>query len=72
MEDLRAKQNLVFFDETVTGQRSGTYSNVYGITLYGANIVFDTDYMIEQSFVDTELIKINDPVYVEVKHGTKQ
>jgi hypothetical protein len=72
MDELRSKQNIVIFDETVTGQRSGTYSNVYGITLYGANIVFDADYMIEQSFVDTELIKINDPVYVEVKHGTKQ
>jgi hypothetical protein len=72
MEDLRAKQNLVFFDETVTGQRSGTYSNVYGITLYGANIVFDADYMIEQSIIDTDLIDINDPVNVEVKYGHKE
>jgi hypothetical protein len=72
MDELREKQNLVIFDETITGQRSGTYTSFYGITLYGANIVFDADYMIEQSFVDTELIKINDPVYVEVKHGTKQ
>jgi hypothetical protein len=72
MEELRKNQNLVIFDETVTGQRSGTYSQAFGMTLAGANIVFDVDYMIEQSLIDTELIKLNDPVYVEVKHGTKQ
>jgi hypothetical protein len=72
MEELRTKQNFVMFDETITGQRSGTYTNFYGITLYGANIVFDADYMIEQSIIDTDLIKLNDPVYVGVKHGTKQ
>jgi hypothetical protein len=66
MDELRTKQNLVIFDETVTGQRSGTYTSFYGTTLYGANIVFDADYMIEQSFVDTELIKINEPVYVDM------
>jgi hypothetical protein len=72
MEEFRTKNNLVIFDETVTGQRSGTYAEAYGVILAGANIVFDADYMIEQSFIDTELIKLNDPVYVEVKHGTKQ
>jgi len=72
MEEFRTKNNLVIFDETITGQRSGTYTDAYGVTLAGANIVFNVDYMIEQSFIDTELIKINDPVYVEVKHGTKQ
>jgi len=72
MMDFRKNQNLVIFDDTVTGQRSGTYSLAFGMTLAGANIVFDADYMIEQTFIDTELIKLNDPVYVEVKHGTKQ
>jgi hypothetical protein len=72
MEHFQRFNNLRIFDETVTGQRSGTYSNVYGITLYGSNIVFDADYMIEQTFIDTELIKLNDPVNVEVKYGTKE
>jgi hypothetical protein len=71
MEEYRTKNNLVIFDETVTGQRSGTYSDAYGVTLAGANIVFDADYIIEQSFIDSELIELNKPVYVEVKHGTK-
>ncbi|MDR1902335.1 MAG: hypothetical protein LBQ88_08665, partial [Treponema sp.] len=71
MEEYRAKNNLVIFDETVTGQRSGTYSSACGVTLAGANIVFDADYIIEQSFIDSELIELNKPVYVEVKHGTK-
>jgi hypothetical protein len=71
MEEYRTKNNMVIFDETVTGQRSGTYTNAYGITLAGANIVFNADYIIEQSFIDTELIELNKPVTVEVKHGTK-
>jgi hypothetical protein len=71
MEKFVKQNNMVLFDETVTGQRSGTYSNVNGVTMAGANIIFSADYMIEQSFIDTELIKLNDPVYVEVKHGTK-
>jgi hypothetical protein len=72
MEFFRKGNNLKIFDETVTGQRSGTYSNVYGIILYGSNIVFDADYMIEQTFIDTELIKLNDPVNVEVKYDSKE
>jgi hypothetical protein len=72
MDEFRIKNNLVIFDETVTGQRGGTYANAYGMTLYGSNIVFDADYMIEQSYIDTDLIKINDPVNVEVKYGSKE
>jgi hypothetical protein len=68
---LHDKNNLVLFDETITGQRSGAYSLAYGMRLAGANIIFDMDYIIEQSFIDTEYIKVNDPVIVEVKHGAK-
>jgi hypothetical protein len=70
MEVFRKGNNLIIFDETVTGQRSGTYSNVYGITLYGSNIVFDADYMIEQTFIDTELVKIK--ANLEVIYESKQ
>lgn len=66
LEPYREKNNLVIFDESVTGQRSGTYTDYYGITLAGANIVFDAEYFIEQSIIDTDLITINDPVTVEV------
>jgi hypothetical protein len=69
MEPFAHKNNLVIFDESVTGQRSGTYSDFYGITLAGANIVFDAEYLIEQSVIDTELIRLNDPIHTEVING---
>jgi hypothetical protein len=72
LEEYQEKYGLTLFDDTVDGQRSGTFTNSYGIVLAGANIAFDVDYMIEQSYVDTELIKLNDPVNLEAKYGTKQ
>jgi hypothetical protein len=66
------KNNLVIFDETINGRRSGTFTDSYGILLAGANITFQADYMIEQSIIDTDLIDINDPVNVEVKYGRKE
>lgn len=69
LDEFIQKNNLVIFDESVTGQRSGTYSDFYGITLAGANIVFDAEYLIEQSVIDTELSIINDPVHTEVING---
>jgi hypothetical protein len=66
------KNNLVIFDDTITGQRSGTFSNDYGIILAGANVVVDADYLIWQSIIDTDLIDINNPVNVEVKYGHKK
>jgi hypothetical protein len=62
----------VIFDDTINGQRSGTFSNDYGIILVGANVVVDVDYLIWQSIIDTDLIDINDPVNVEVKYGHKK
>jgi hypothetical protein len=71
LEPLKERNNLVMFDENIVGNRSGTYSLAYGMRLAGANIAFDMDYLIEQSFIDTDYIKVDDPVYVEVKYGTK-
>jgi hypothetical protein len=65
LEPFIHKNNLAIFDESVTGQRSGTYSDFYGITLAGANIVFDAEYLIEQSVIDTKLIQVNNPVHTE-------
>jgi hypothetical protein len=72
LEKYVRKNNLVIFDETINGQRSGTFTNSYGILLAGANIAFQADYMIEQSIIDTDLIDINNPVNVEVKYGHKK
>ncbi|MDR2786119.1 MAG: hypothetical protein LBB83_09430 [Treponema sp.] len=66
------KNNLVIFDETINGQRSGTFTDSYGIVLAGANITVEADYMIEQSIIDTDLIDINNPVNVEVKYGHEE
>jgi hypothetical protein len=72
LEEYRKKYGLIFFDDTVDGQRSGTFTNTYGIGLAGANITFNIDYMIEQSYINTDIIKINEPVTVKVKHGNKE
>lgn len=47
--------NLVIFDNTLQGDRSGNYNYDFGVTLFGARLTFDADYFIEQSLVDTDL-----------------
>jgi hypothetical protein len=72
LDEFVQKNNLVIFDDTINGQRSGTFTDSYGIVLAGANITMEADYMIEQSIIDTDLIDINNPVNVEVKYGHKE
>jgi hypothetical protein len=62
---------LTIFDKSVRGQRSNNWNFDFGVKLSGAQITFDADYAIEQTVINTELIKIDDPVYVEVIHGEK-
>lgn len=47
--------NLVIFDHTITGDRSGNYNYDFGTTLAGARLSFDADYFIEQSIIDTKI-----------------
>ena len=74
MRDVMAKyrdnNNLVIFDHTLEGDRSGNYNYDFGVILVGARITFNADYFIEQSAVDTELKNKN--IIWEVKNYVKR
>ena len=55
LQKYKENNNLVIFDHTLTGQRSGNFNYDFGVTLAGARLTFDADYYIEQSLVDTDL-----------------
>ena len=58
-EKLYDENNFSLFDNTVKGQRSNNFNFDFGVELYGAQITFDADYIIEQSVIDTELVDGN-------------
>ena len=62
--------NLVIFDRTLQGDRSGNYNYDFGVTLVGSRLTFEADYFIEQSLLDTELKCKN--VIWEVKDYVKR
>jgi hypothetical protein len=62
---------LVVFDSSVRGQRSNNFNIDFGVELYGAQITFDADYIIEQSVIDTEIIEINENLLLEVINHVK-
>ncbi|MGP1440218.1 MAG: hypothetical protein ACTTJ3_05705 [Treponema sp.] len=70
MAKYRDNNNLVIFDHTLEGDRSGNYNYDFGVTLVGARITFNADYFIEQSVVDTELKNKN--IIWEVKNYVKR
>ena len=70
MTKYRDNNNLVIFDQTLEGDRSGNYNYDFGVTLVGARITFNADYFIEQSVVDTELKNKN--IIWEVKNYVKR
>ena len=75
MEREIKNNNLVVFDNTVQGERSGNYNYDFGVTLAGARITFDADYFIEQSIIDTELTdksEIEKRIIWEVKDYVKR
>jgi hypothetical protein len=72
LEYIYREYALTIFDGTIHGQRSNNFNLDFGITLHGAQIAFDADYMIEQTVINTELQRIDDPVYVEVCYGVKK
>jgi hypothetical protein len=71
MESLYQEYALTIFDGTINGQRSNNFNLDFGVTLHGAQITFDADYAIEQTVINTELQRIDDPVYVEACYGIK-
>ena len=48
-------KELTIFDNSIYGQRSNTFNYDFGISLAGAQITFEADYIIEQSVIDTEI-----------------
>lgn len=61
--------NLELFDDTIQGQRSGNYNFDFGQTLYGGQISFEVEYVIQQTVFDSELIDLNKSVFTEVLNG---
>jgi hypothetical protein len=63
---------LVIFDSSVRGQRSNNFNVDFGVELYGAQIAFNADYIIEQSVIDTEAVDINGNLLLEVINHVKE
>jgi hypothetical protein len=61
--------NLEIFDDTVRGQRSGNYNFDFGQALYGGQISFEADYIVQQTILDSEIIELNQSVWAEVLSG---
>jgi len=66
---LEKTYGLEMFDDTIRGQRSGNYNFDFGQTLYGGQIGFDVDYLLEQNIFDSEIIELNQTVWAEVLYG---
>jgi hypothetical protein len=69
-EKLYDEHNFSLFDDSVKGQRSNNFNFDFGVELYGAQITFDADYIIEQSVIDTELVD-GDIDFMEVINHAK-
>jgi hypothetical protein len=67
--EMEMTSNLHLFDDTIHGQRSGNYNLDFGQTLYGGQIGFDADYIVQQTVLDSEIIELNKTVWAEVLHG---
>jgi hypothetical protein len=62
---------FAIFDGSVKGQRSNNFNIDFGVELFGAQITFDADYIIEQSVIDTEASDNNDNLLLEVINHVK-
>ncbi len=67
--EMEKASNLHLFDDTIHGQRSGNYNLDFGQTLYGGQISFDADYIVQQTIFDSEIIELDKTVWAEVLHG---
>jgi hypothetical protein len=63
---------LAIFDSSIQGQRSNNFNLDFGVELFGANITFDADYIIEQSVIDTEAVDGNIDVMEVINHVKEQ
>lgn len=63
--ELRRELNIKIDQETVQGNRSGTYNVDFGRTLRGSSIRFMADYGISQTFYNTDATVISD---IEIDH----
>jgi hypothetical protein len=66
---MQSTYEITIFGDTIRGQRSGNYNFDFGQNLYGGQISFDADYLIEQTVFDSELIELNKTVWAEVVNG---
>ncbi|MCL1993477.1 MAG: hypothetical protein FWG66_11090 [Spirochaetes bacterium] len=62
---------LTVFDGSVRGQRSNTFNYDFGVSLAGAQITFEADYIVEQSIIDTELAGVSGDFLLEVMNHAK-
>lgn len=67
----RDTNNLVIFDHTLHGERSGNFNYDFGVTLAGSRITCNADYFIEQSIIDTNITG-KQPIIWEVKDNVKR
>lgn len=63
--------NLVIFDHTLHGDRSGNFNYDFGVALAGSRLTFDAGYFIEQSIIDTKITG-KKPIIWEVKDNVKR
>lgn len=63
--------NLIIFDNTLQGDRSGNFNYDFGVTLAGSRLTFDADYFIEQSIIDTAITNKKQIIW-EVKDNVKR
>ncbi|QEJ95810.1 hypothetical protein [Treponema phagedenis] len=55
LAEYRKKNNVVIFDNTIQGDRSGNFNYDFGVKLAGSRLSFNADYFIEQSIIDTKI-----------------
>jgi hypothetical protein len=65
-------KSIANFDDSIQGQRSNNFNYNFGVSLAGAQITFEVDYIIEQSIIDTELAGVNGDFLLEVINHVKE
>ncbi len=63
--ELMQEMNIHILENTVTGNRSGTYNIDFGRVLRGSSIQFSVDYVISQTFYNTDAGVITD---IDIDH----
>jgi len=66
---LEEGKELTIFDDSIYGQRSNTFNYDFGISLAGAQITFEADYIIEQSVIDTDIYDTENLLLEVINHA---